>query len=230
MKERPILFSAPMVRALLAGTKTQTRRVVKPQPRRVDGGVPFGDAPQWVHAEPGTAMMHCPHGKRGDRLWVKETWRIGAWDENEGAFAIDYCDGPDKTWRKTPETPEGEDLFNRLWYQSTDELWAKGIKPDPEGNYHWQPGESPLRWRPSIHMPRWASRITLEITSVLVERLKDISEADAMAEGVYTDPACPAYDAYAKLWESINGPGSWDANPWVWVLEFCRINSMEPKQ
>lgn len=223
MTDRPILFSGAMVRALLAGTKTQTRRVVKPQPRRVDGGVPFGDAPQWARAEPGTAMMHCPYGKRGEKLWVKETWRIGAWDENEGAFAIDYCDGPDKTWRKTPETPEGEDLFNRLWYQSTDELWAKGVKPDPEGNYHWQPGESPLRWRPSIHMPRWASRITLEITGVRVERLQDISEADAQAEGAYTDPACPAYDTYRDVWEQINGPGSWAANPWVWVVEFRRL-------
>jgi len=257
VRERPILFSAPMVRALLAGTKTQTRRVVKPQfaadaipvemPATDPAGgwvVPGHSGVWWCDAAANPDdVRRCPYGKRGEKLWVKETWRIGAWDENEGAFAIDYCDGPDKTWRKTPETPEGEDLFNRLWYQSTDELWAKGIKPDPEGNYHWQPGESPLRWRPSIHMPRWASRITLEITSVRVERLQDISEADAIAEGCTQNhngyfwggphqtgglkQMATALQAYQDLWESINGPGSWDANPWVWVLEFCRINSKE---
>ena len=204
MKERPILFSGSMVRALLAGTKTQTRRVVKPQPRRVDGGVPFGDAPQWAHAEPGTAMMHCPHGKRGDRLWVREAFckiigQSGGWIETD--YRATYTHG----------------------FRLGDSL---GIRK---------------KWTPSIHMPRDASRITLEITSVRVERLQDISEADARAEGCTQNhngyfwggphqtgglkQMATALQAYQDLWESINGPGSWDANPWVWVLEFRRLNA-----
>ncbi len=204
MKERPILFSGAMVRALLAGTKTQTRRVVKPQPRRVDGGVPFGDAPAWAHAEPGSAMMRCPYGKPGDRLWVRETWACLDSHIRQGSRLAFRAD-----------TPDGE-----------------CVRVDAP-------------WRPSIHMPRWDSRITLEITSVRVERLQAISEADAIAEGIeraddFFDCRCwRAYDepkgsdvvfpddpigSYASLWMSINGPGSWDANPWVWALEFRRLN------
>ncbi|MCK6414710.1 MAG: hypothetical protein L6Q63_04005 [Giesbergeria sp.] len=196
MKERPILFSAPMVCALLAGTKTQTRRVVKPQPRRVDGGVPFGDAPQWAHAEPGTAMMRCPYGKRGDRLWVRETFQRFT-DDGETLYKAD---------------PAGLKAMNELRRDECAEA----------------------RWRPAIHMPRWASRITLEITSVRVERLQDIDISAAQAEGV-SDTGSLILDSagneqggpiaeYAVLWEQINGPGSWDANPWVWVLEFRRID------
>lgn len=208
MKERPILFNGAMVRALLAGTKTQTRRVVKPQPRRVDGGVPFGDAPAWAHAEPGSAMMRCPYGKPGDWLWVKETWRTARSLDNKspnamGEMCIDA--GYRKPW--APLAYEADGHRNTEW---------RGFEMAGDA----EPGKT----RVSIHMPRWASRITLEITSVRVERLQDISEADAIAEGVYTDPASPAYDAYAQLWDEINGPGSWAANPWVWVLEFRRLN------
>jgi hypothetical protein len=187
MKERPILFSAPMVRAILAGTKTQTRRVMKPQPLSVDGGVPFGNAPKWAHAEPGSAVMRCPYGKRGDRLWVRETWAYGI-----HALASSHDeDGP-------------------FCYAATDSKMSRLC----------------TKWRPSIHMPRHASRIKLEVTSVHVERLQDISEADALAEGVNSLPAetrllTPRLD-YVALWNAINGPGSWEANPWVWVVEFTR--------
>lgn len=199
-KERPILFSAPMVRAILAGTKTQTRRAVKPQPRRVDGGVPFGDAPAWAHAEPGSMMMRCPYGKRGDRLWVRET------------FA--RIDGQTQPWIETDY---------RATYKHGDRLGdTLGIKK---------------RWTPAIHMPRHASRITLEVIGVRVERLQDISEADCIAEGIepYRGPLrwvrymdaitgeaihSSARDAFFSLWESINGRGSWDANPWLWAIGF----------
>lgn len=187
-RERPILFSAPMVRAILAGTKTQTRRVAK-----IDD-VAHGKPVQWVSVAPcttGILEVSCPYGEPGDRLWCKETW----------------C--PDVG------------CVTSTWYRATSpEL--------PPGAGH--------RWRPSIHMPRWASRITLEITGVRVERLQVISEADAMDEGCRPAPMsmtgvyCGAdvlaasareyRDAYRLLWEQINGPGSWDANPWVWVLEF----------
>lgn len=194
MKERPILFSAPMVQAILDGSKTQTRRVVKPQP---SSGDHFGfddkqrlQVPAWY----GLWLLACPYGQPGDRLWVRETWAA-----------------PD----------HGAQLgFDVLAFRATHS--------DSE-----IPGG---RWRPSIHMPRWASRITLEVTGVRVERLQDISEADAMAEGVwrtvsghysYGDEYNPSYatacDAFRGLWESINGPGSWEANPWVWVVEFKRL-------
>lgn len=198
MKERPILFSAPMVRAILAGTKTQTRRVVKPQPRRVDGGVPFGDGPAWAHAEPGSAMIRCPYGQRGDRLWVRETWAPEQYDADATTIA---------------------------------QIEASVRMPAYAADFSGQPA---YKWRPSIHMPRWASRITLEVTGVRVERLQDISEADAIAEGIVRAPygwwsgregssSPTAIGAYALLWEQINGPGSWDANPWVWVVEFRRL-------
>ena len=196
MKESPILFSAPMVRALLAGTKTQTRRIFKPDRMTWDangryttyamrggelsttGSGPFKPS-SWLH--------YCPYGQPGDRLWVRET------------FA--RIDGQTRPWIETDY---------QATYTHGDRLGdTLGIKK---------------RWTPSIHMPRHASRITLEVTGVRVERLQDISEADAIAEGVYTDPACPAYDAYAQLWDEINGLGSWEANPWVWVVGFHRIN------
>lgn len=200
MKERPILFSAPMVRAILNGSKTQTRRVAK-------------------------GLIACPYGKPGDQLWVREAWRIGAWDENRPAFALDYCDGARKEWIEVPDAmgDDGE-LFDRLWQQSSDDAAkALGI----QDRYQWEPGQSPCRWRPSIHMPRWASRIQLEITGIRVERLQDISEADAEAEGVrnslHLQGGRFARDNFAHLWWTINGAGSWDANPWVWVIEFRRI-------
>lgn len=177
MKERPILFSAPMVRAILAGTKTQTRRVVKPQP-----------AGPW--AAPGKTA--CPYGLPGDRLWVKETIR------------------------KTGEYPGG---------YSTSEYVADGT-PTVADAWPWQ-----RRTLVSIHCPRGLSRITLEVTGVRVERLQDISHADADAEGCRgrrsADPALgftiTPRERFNALWEQINGAASWAANPWVWVVEFKRV-------
>ena len=224
-KERPILFSAPMVRALLDGSKTQTRRVFKVK----NGSL-------WPNPNdlPGMRQIlrNCPYGQPGDRLWVREAWRIGSWNEDLGLWALDYCDGPLKKFVGDPTDWDGE-KFAALWMQCCDELTKKGIEIGDDDRYHWEPGESPLRWRPSIHMPRWASRITLEITGVRVERVQDIDIADASAEGV-TDTGSLILDKagneqggpiaeYAVLWESINGPGSWEQNPWVWVIEFKRV-------
>lgn len=255
MRERPILFSGAMVRAILGGQKTQTRRIVKQQPPDGWDRHCWYTAPVfgWTNEPEPAATWHkvrCPYGQSGDRLWVREAWRIGAWDEDEGAFAIDYCDGPQRKWLTDP-TDHDCLRFSKLWIQCTDELIAKGIPPGADGLYRWEPGQSPLRWRPSIHMPRWASRITLEITGVRVERLQDISEEDALAEGIVCEnvivgsyyanghkevtagrfffDGCSddgfedAVDAYAALWESINGAGAWDANPWVWVVEFQKL-------
>jgi hypothetical protein len=227
MKERPIPFSAPMVRAILADEKTQTRWVVKPQPpeilpayapkvywpardRHMTHGDPDGAAYlqferpgdyDGAHVMRGGFGFRCPYGQPGDRLWVREAWAV--------PHRYDHL-GP----RNIPV------LGVRTHYAATEERGG-------------------LRWRPSIHMPRWASRITLEVTAIRVERLQDISEADALAEGVTPkwEPGCsgrlmealggfsfrPAASAYAELWEQINGPGAWDANPWVWVIEFKRV-------
>jgi hypothetical protein len=183
MKERPILFSAPMVRAILERRKTQTRRIMKPQP--------YGFLFQKPVKSLGGAEIKCPYGQTGDRLWVRETWGTDAPN-------LDTC----------RRGVESDGLFYGPYY-AADADWFDNHT---------------VRMRPSIHMPRWASRITLEITNVRVERLQDISREDAIAEG--TPPPDAAYsmrDSYMMLWESINGRGSWATNPWVWVIEFKRF-------
>lgn len=217
MRERPILFSSSMVRAILAGRKSQTRRAIKFGEHR-----PFRESPYFDDDEcPGWCdgwgnFARCPYGQPGDRLWVKETWRprgaLGPWDLN-----IDYAaDGAIRTIR------DGE-------FGDSDWTMPKAAE---RGNV------SPL------FMPRWASRILLEVTGMRVERLQDISEADAIAEGL--DHVCDGAAAfgvhglarswsndprvaYRALWESINDPGSWEANPWVWVVEFKRIDQEPPR-
>lgn len=231
-KERPILMSGAMVRALLDGRKTQTRRIVK---NVVDSCINDVDGlPSRLDIAPKNWDI-CPHGQPGNRLWVRETWRIGAWNEDGGEIAVDYL-ADNHSRREWLQVPEADD-FEKYWLQSCDECNWAGVKTDEAGKYHWEPGQSPCRTRPSIFMPRWASRILLEIVSVRVERLQDISCADAKAEGIersrdgmmWCDYISASHaqinpiDSYRTLWESINGPGSWDANPWVWVIEFKRV-------
>lgn len=201
-RERPILFNADMVRAILDGRKTQTRRVVKHQPGKVS---PAGRPLFYEHGDNGRRVMpKCPYGQPGDRLWVRET---------------------------TEEDMIGSSSLAR--YSA-----GGGMVCSESGGYHeWWYSR---RVCPSVHMPRWASRITLEVAGVRVERLQDISEEDAKAEGA--DPLDMAHNpslsnahridfggiqshkaGFRKLWESINRPGSWDANPWVWVIEFRRL-------
>ena len=203
-----------MVRALLDGSKTQTRRVLK-QATGPSLSVGIEDEPgvaelSWLSGDgPGydvhetVKKVPCPYGQPGDRLWVRES------------FSGPHC--MERT-EEYPAMPPGQwPNESPIWY------WADG-EPD-HGDW--------TRPRPSIHMPRWASRITLEIVSVRVERLQDISEADAQAEGCEIEYDTPDghgsqpsyYRGYMNLWESINGPGSWDANPWVWCVEFRRIEA-----
>lgn len=205
-KEHPILFSDSMVRALLAGTKTQTRRIVKPQGSSMfpllDGtGLPRGD---WFISYPkyervGNSGHRCPFGVPGDRLWVRESWA---------------------------ETHVVGMPASVTVYRAYDTLTDYGGP-----------------WKPSIHMPRWRSRITLEVTGVRAERVQEISEADARAEGI-TDGGCvncgehepcgcaipqpDARDAFCRLWGEINGPESWMANPWVWVVSFSVMKRGSP--
>ena len=185
MAERPILFSAPMIRALMAGTKTQTRRVVK------DTGLYAIDAaihgPETAARELLALASRCPYGLPGHKLWVREAF--------SGARAYEMHGYPLKEWG------------NKIWF------WADG---NPQRGDWTKP-------RPSIHMPRHLSRITLEVTEVRVERLHDISRGDAMAEGcAFANMAAgpDPRDWYRDLWASINGPSSWESNPWVWCVAF----------
>jgi len=199
MKERPILFSAPMVRAILSGEKTQTRRVVKGLHEDAHGvqyWAPPSGRSQCGYASPGinywtprgNHIDPCPYGERGDRLWVRETFAVG-----EGL------------------------IYRAEWEENCPNISLKGL------------------WKPSIFMPRAASRITLEITGLRVERLNSISEADARAEGIASvrdlwkgqcgdfDETLTDLQLFKILWESINGERSWDLNSWVWVVEFHQV-------
>ncbi|WP_457967722.1 hypothetical protein M1D68_16170 [Pseudomonas sp. R4-84] len=196
IKERPILFSAPMVRAILEDRKTVTRRPVK------------GTALKWLEEFVPEFVVHsanglCPYGNTGDRLWVRETTEV---DEKTSAavrLARYSADGQPVIYRH----PEGDEYDGSV--------------------AHW---DYPRRSRPSIHMPRWASRILLEITAVRVERLQCITADQAKAEGVQGLPRCrslyPDDDylfPFKDLWLSINGAESWNANPWVWCVSFRRV-------
>lgn len=224
MTERPILLKDFEVRAILEGRKTQMRRVMKSQPHAgvresvfVKSGIEDGHGRE----------IRNPYGKKGNHLWVRETWRIGAWQE-DGDIAVDYAASPEMTsykWLTIPDDPDGA-KFEEWCIKLSDELDSKGIQYDKDGLYHWESGKAPLRWYPSTQMPRWASRITLEITGVRVERLQDISHKDSLAEGVLYDVSKPdgsPLSRFHKSWDSVNGKGSWDTNPYVWVIDFKMV-------
>lgn len=225
MKERPILFQGAMVRALLDGTKTQTRRVVKPAPtggfdlrmHKCESGYVYAASYENLSWEkPERIRWDCPYGQPGERLWVRETWQYADWTE-DGLPFIRYRADDAKVLHESIPSDE--------WAAKLQDIW---IDLSGTANFAIDNTAADRRWRPAIHMPRWACRTILEITGVRVERVQSISESDAAAEGVYTDPACPAYDAYTALWDSINGktPGAaWADNPWVWVVSFKRTGA-----
>lgn len=241
VKERPILFSPEMVQAILAGRKTQTRRIIKPQPCwdenqvkwvwdvKTKGRAAWG--PEYHRPSMGALFGMqdaCPYGRAGERLWVRETWQLLL------ARPVSWGAGEDD-WDYDAEEADGIPKTEPIMGGSLLYL-ADGDKK----RCNW--------WRPSIHMPRWASRINLEIIKVRVERLQDISESDAIGEGVmknwigdncppeydgewenyaYPDgydcfPCDSARESFSTLWDSINAKRgfSWDVNPWVWVIEF----------
>lgn len=217
VKARPILMSGPMVRACLKGTKTMTRRTIKEArdigARCTDEVRSFGDGSYYICAHDGTHMIgefRCPYGQPGDLLWVRETWGTATrpcpfqgWRDGIELRADANCDASILPLYEA-EPPEGVEM------------------PAHTG-----------RWRPSIHMPRWASRLTLRVTDVRVQRLQDISEADAEAEGVWSvfdqDAARTpgtALGCFPHLWDSINGKRApWDSNPWVWAVRFDPIRA-----
>ena len=216
MKEFPLIFSAPMIRAFLDGRKTQTRRIIKlpkwaiagivrSQP---DGGIVV------LRRSTGYDAEIAPPARPGDLMWARETWRpnSGAFQSEafEGEFGIDYRADGKTIWHDI----EALDLYPHGDKDVDARKWLPAHKPyDP--------------WRPSIHMPKWASRIRRKVKAVRVERVQDISEEDARAEGTLAwcpaDTEClieDAKDHFRMLWESIHGADAWDRNPWVWVYEF----------
>ncbi len=205
MRDRPILFSAPMVRAILDGSKAQTRRVGKPV-RHPDLGNMYDVGALVLEHEPQHVIERaCPYGKPGDRLWVRETCRAEE--------LPDWTDGVRYL---------ADDGFVPI--ENTEEAAEQWVKLGCYGMKF--SGSTECRVVPSIHMPRWASRLLLEITAVRVERLQDISRGDAMEEGCPFKNIANGDDPrawYRDLWGQINGPGSWDANPWVWVVAFKRV-------
>ncbi|ENG0039741.1 TPA: hypothetical protein ACNMRT_002776 [Klebsiella pneumoniae] len=217
MREKGLIFNSEMVRAILDGRKTQTRRPIKWKQTRFTEIGEREDGSKWPwseDAEHACDFWHpCPFGAVGDRIWVRETW--------SSDFANYYPN--DRVWYAA-------DNNRQLDIDMVDGV--RGIY-SPESDVH-----VPFRWHPSIHMPRWASRILLEITDVRVERLNAISEEDARAEGIIdggclncgepepcgcANPEPDATDAFAYLWQSIYGQDNWNANPWVWVIEFKRV-------
>jgi len=213
MKERPVIFNSEMVRAILDGRKTQTRRTIAnvgsdnciplQKPTKTKDGI-------YTHVMDAPGHDLCPFGRVGDRLWVREAYQ-----------------GPLFNFDQMETYLEDTSKFERPEFC---EYRADGDKT-PE--YYDADDNLRYGWKPSIHMPRWASRITLEIAAVRVERLNDISEEDAKAEGVapsqhiITPPEALYRVGFLKLWQSIYGEESWRVNPWVWVIEFRRVGGSD---
>lgn len=254
MKERGILFSAPMVRAILNGSKTQTRRVMTPQPTRQPMAHVKSLPDLDIRHGPGWRWRDCyssdesklgfrafvahrgPYGRPGDRLWVKETWQ-NVWDNCPymcECWAWCYCTGaqdPDATMGTVSTGCKHAGVA----YRATETLEREVMGENDEAK--------PMRWRSARFMPRWASRITLEVTDVRVQRLQELDEHDSLAEGIPEVPRCGCdvcrmtsgmctADAgeqirqYAELWDHINGKRTgcaWNDNPWVWAIRFRRL-------
>ncbi|WP_409246827.1 hypothetical protein [Enterobacter hormaechei] len=195
-----MIFNGEMVRAILDGRKTQTRRIMKVQPV-LNGSFYEVYGAGWVRsmksvpAVPGHSLAsNCPFGLVGDRIWVRETWA------EAGAGAPDL------------------------------KLYRANYPEHVPTHYENVPPADEIRWTPSIHMPRWASRITLEITGVRVERLNGISDSDASKEGCCIadmESGDCLSDVFARLWTSIYGDESWKVNPWVWVIEFKVVPNVQ---
>ena len=203
MKTRPIIFDEISVQAILNGDKTQTRRIIKP------------GKPSSLQAFIYRDSRYCPYGQLGDRLWVREVWRIGSWNYGLQAIAVDYK--ADNYCRKE-WLYFYSDKFNQYALECTNDAIKAGLKPDGDGFYHWKIGEAPTHWRSPIHMPRLCSRIDLVIINTRVEKLQEITDDDCKAEGY-------EYSTFKERWNAINAKRGfgWETNPFVWVINFWRL-------
>ncbi|EBS5022316.1 hypothetical protein A9C54_002489 [Salmonella enterica subsp. enterica serovar Hvittingfoss] len=203
MSERGMIFNGEMVRAILDGRKTQTRRPIKWKQTRFTEIAERDDGSLWPWAEDcergGDIWFACPYGEIGDRIWVRETFRVHS---------------------------RATDVATLVYRASVRNSWTEQTHRVPVAVCN-KPA-TPEKWTPSIHMPRWASRILLEITDVRVERLRDLSEEDAKSEGITPSAGgvLPGWEYrinFRDLWMDIYGTDNWEANPWVWVIEFKRV-------
>ncbi|MDZ7658058.1 hypothetical protein [Fodinibius sp.] len=253
--EKPILFSTEMVQAILDGRKTVTRRVIKADEKGhvCRGGTcielheeyglvwrPYGGSPLREYPDP---EEYCPYGYPGQELWVRESWRPIAWDCDRAYWKIQYKTGDEVVFHDQlypPENPKDQDLHLRLH----DELKEKGA-PEldrEEGGWSTETIKEHLAWKPSIHMPRGASRIQLKVEDIRVERVQDITEGDIEKEGAdihwrrnlsyvnvdsHVKPSPTKW--FRELWDQINADRGypWESNPWVWVVEFSIKNIKE---
>ena len=235
MTDRPILFSDEMVRAILDGRKTQTRRVLRQQPLDI---IPMPARNEWVTLETRDPnhgrVIRCRFGIPGDRLWLREAWKISSFMEGEPIefqYRADGACAPENEYANAPENMIAyEEWYERVCSKDTDWLYAHSWPHNEDGIFTWGASKSPLPWRPSIFMPRWASRITLEIASIVVERVDQISDADIVAEGVTVRPEwTPGPESrraeFGLLWDGINAKRgfSYDKAPWVWKIEFRKV-------
>ena len=235
-----IKFNDDMVRAILEGRKTQTRRPLKPQPEINGDRINFSFRKGASHlnlpfpcSDYSLVIRECPFGKVGDLLWARETFCLEHQVEEDQPPPFDDSRPIRWEFAGMESDPEGADMWVQPHYRATD--------PTPELSYEDSGGEPTVRWKPSIHMPRWASRITLEITDIRIERVQEITEHEAIKEGVLDHRfngyesiseeeirdllnGSPKY-AFRCLWDSLyvkKGLG-WYANPWVWVIGFRRV-------
>lgn len=223
---KPIIFKSEMIKAILEGRKTQTRRVIIPQPKWSGRGKQnftewkFPKIPSVMFGNRQDLLPFCPYGQVGDRLWVRETWRllhINANHEMAQFYTIQWKDSKPMDYSRSLQPFIAEIIY----YNRKREIWKIGKIGDRFG-----------RWRPSIHMPRWASRITLEITNIRVERLQEINHEDAEAEGIYKpddywhETGKTTIDEFANLWDFLNAKRGygWDTNLYVYVIEFRKLN------
>lgn len=250
-RERSIILRTPEVRDILEGRKTQLRRIVKEQPASHEHIAWFtniiGGPPGFAVARPMSSnarRLSCPYGQPGDRLWVREAF-WARHDVEHGEYGTVYDHGPcldlgsehhpGIQYVATPENAARPDEPGE-WWEAPPSDWDGESDYKGRGAMDWLPWEHYSK-HPATHMPRWASRLTLEVVSVRAERLHDISEGDARAEGVEPKRGAGAaviqagpvhlshVVGFRELWCSINGPESWDANPWVWVVEFRRVET-----
>lgn len=264
-KSTPILFSGPMVRAIIEGRKSQTRRIVKPEivpfvQQTPDRHAPKHPAPYldaycgapkttenprgmtrdwcwWTRDDRPSLPVAMALCVPGDELWVRETWKYRDWTDDGEPFIAYRASEQDEPVHIDASRYDDE------WGERLAGIWASLSEPE---NYQIDGSASDRKWRSPRFMPRWASRLTLTVKAVRVEKLQDISREDAMAEGIPQmhpeavkaglcapvsgrgdGPDCrdrwdnsTSQENYSRLWESINGPGSWDANPWVWCYSF----------
>lgn len=247
IKEIPLALTAKKVKAVNIGMKTEHRAPfnfdfdIDVKAIRATADILGQSVSQMVTSayRNGAYGFDCHLGNVGDHIWVKEEWRIGAWNHDNQCFAIDYRSSPElknTTWLRVDDDEASSEGFYRVWSEVVDELGTKEFKTCVDGHYHWLAGESPLNWRSADSMPRWASRITLEITDISIQRVLEVSGQEAYAEGsiyprrirqlpiqVYLYQF--AMESFDHEWRAAHGDKSFFGNDFIWALKFKLVEN-----